>query len=225
MIRFTLIVLLALVSAAPALAETGLMVRGPLPTLEQAKAAFERNPDYRDEASALQTMLACVPAAWEDAEALPEAVEWWCLARAHPEGKGPLMTEFALEYDPKAARFDAVEGEFMGACPLASDARKDLSPMVKMSGVTHLYDSGLSFGHFAVNMGYDTQLPKALLKGPTFLFYCDYIGRRGKANYLLKTFLTYDAEGFHFTPHSFEQLFNDDGELIDQNGKVLDDQS
>ena len=214
-----------LLTGAPVLAADGIMVRGPIPTADDANDAFSRNPGYLADIGTITAMLACVPAAWEDATTMPDERDWWCLAETELAGQDSTFTEFALMFDPKASRFETLEGEFMGMCPLAQDVKGALAPMVTMSGVTGLFTGQLSSGNFAGDVSFDQQLPRALLEGPPYLFYCDYIGRRGTANYLLKTFLTYDADGYHFTPHSFEQLFDDDGQLIDENGKVLDDQS
>ncbi|ODT50599.1 hypothetical protein [Devosia sp. 63-57] len=214
-----------LLVSVPALGADGIMVRGPIPTAEQANDAFSRNPEYQADIGNIKAVLACVPAVWEDTTTMPQERDWWCLAETQLANNDRKLAEFALMFDPGAKRFETLEGEYMGMCPLARDVQSTLLPMVTMSGVTGLEKGQLSPGNFAIDMSFDQQLPSALLEGPPYLFYCDYIGRRGKANYLLKTFVTYDAGGYHFTPHSFEQLFNDDGQLVDQNGKVLDDQS
>lgn len=221
----TIVLVISALAVAPAQAAPGVLARGPLPTVEQANAAFSRDPEYQASIGTIKTILACVPAAWEDAEAMPDERDWWCLAEAQPQGKETGLTEFGLYLDPKRHRLETLQGEYMGICPQASLVKDTLAAMVTLDGVTDLYDGSLSPGNFAVDMGFDQQLPKELLEGPPYLFYCDYIGRRGQANYLLKTFVTYDANGYHFSQHSFEQLFNDDGKLVDQNGKVLDDQS
>lgn len=120
-------------------------------------------------------------------------------------------------------RFEVELGEWMGMCPAPADAEKAIQPLVTMQGVTGLYTGAIPAGQFVTDVAPDSPLAKELA-GPPYLFLCEYLGMLGKANYLIQTFVTYDASGYHFTPHAIEQLFNDDGQLIDKDGKVLPDQ-
>lgn len=197
-------------TASAALAQT----RDAPPTAKEAEAALVLEKEYHDSFGAIVAINGCVPAAWEDSEVSTSEINWWCMAEARKANGETSHDSIGFQRLPGNRRFTVLVGEYVGMCPPGKDVSAALKSLVRKSGVTGILDATNGQpGHFEPS---EHPAPDGRSQP---VFACDYYGRWKNLNYILHVSMVYDRNRYSLVGGSFEELFDEDGRLVDEDGR------